>query len=53
LTKEYITNELNNKELFIVKLQEKIPTKYIGIATSKKHLPNFSARKLIEIITKK
>lgn len=52
-TKEYIKKELKNKELYEIKLKEKIPTRYIGIATSSKHLPNFSSKKLIEIITKK
>ena len=52
-TKEYIQKELDNKELFILNLKEKIPDKYIGIALSKNHLPNFSTKKLIEIITKK
>ena len=51
-TKEYIQKELDNKELFILNLKEKIPDKYIGIALSKNHLPNFSTKKLIEIITK-
>lgn len=52
-TKEYIQKELDNKELFILKIKEKIPNKYIGITLSKNHLPNFSTKKLIEIITKK
>lgn len=51
-TKEYIQKELDNKELFILNIKEKIPNKYIGIALSKNHLPNFSTKKLIEIITK-
>lgn len=51
-TKEYIQKELENKELFILNTKEKIPKKYIGIALSKNHLPNFSTKKLIEIIRK-
>ncbi len=51
-TKEYIKNEIKNKELYELKIKEKIPSKYIGIALSKNHLPNFSTKKLIEIITK-
>ena len=35
-----------------IKLKEKIPSRYIGIATSNNHLPNFSTKKLIEIINK-
>lgn len=51
-TKEYIQDALNKKELFELNLKEKIPTRYIGIALSKNHIPNFSTKKLIEIITK-
>ena len=51
-TKDYIKKELKNKELYEIKLKEKIPSRYIGIATSNNHLPNFSTKKLIEIITK-
>lgn len=52
VTKEYIKDELNNKKLFELKTKEKIPSRYIGIALSKNHLPNFSTKKLIEIIRK-
>lgn len=52
-TKEYIKNELQNGQLFELKIKEKIPSRYIGIAVSKTHEPNFSTKKLIEIITKK
>ena len=53
VTKEYIQDELKNKELFELKIKEKIKERYIGIATSNKHLPNFSTKKLIDIITQK
>ena len=49
-TKEYIHNYINNKELFALNIKEKIPSRYIGIALSKNHVPNFSTKKLIEII---
>ncbi len=52
VTKEYIKEAIKNKELFELKLKEKIPSRYIGIALSKNHLPNFSTKRLIEIITK-
>ena len=52
-TKEYIKDELKNKELYEVKLKEKIPSKYISIALSKNHVPNFSTKKLLEIILEK
>lgn len=51
-TKEYIKNELESKKLFEIDLVEKIPSRFIGIAISKTHLPSFSAKKLIEIIRK-
>lgn len=51
-TKEYIKEAINNKELFELKIKEKIPSRYIGIALSKNHVPNFSTKKLIEIIKK-
>ena len=50
-TKDYIQKELETKELYEVQLKEKIPSRYIGIATSNNHIPNFSTKKLIEIIT--
>ena len=49
-TKDYVKKELKNQELYEIKLKEKIPSRYIGIATSNNHLPNFSTKKLIEII---
>ena len=52
-TKEYIKEEIKNKELYELKIKEKIPSRYIGIALSKNHVPNFSTKKLIEIIEKK
>lgn len=52
VTKDYIKKELENQELYELKLKEKIPSRYIGIATSLNHLPNFSTKKLIEIINK-
>lgn len=49
-TKEYITDDLNNKLLYEVKIKEKLPNRYIGIATLKNKVTNFSTKKLIEII---
>ncbi len=51
-TKEYIKDKIKNKELYELKIKEKIPSRYIGIALSKNHIPNFSTKKLIEIINK-
>lgn len=49
-TKEYVKEQLKNKELFEIRLKEKIPSRYVSIALSKNHVPNFSTKKLIEII---
>lgn len=50
IIKEFVENELKNKELFTIKTIEKIPSRYISYAISKNHIPNFSTKKLIEII---
>ena len=52
LVKEFIKDDLN-KSLYELNVYPKIPQRSIGIAVSKNHIPNFSTRKLIEIITKK
>lgn len=52
VTKEYIKEAIKNKELYELKLKEKIPSRYIGIALSKNHVPNFSTKRLVEIIKK-
>lgn len=51
LTKDYIKKELKNKELFEIKIKEKIPTRNIGIAYSNKNLPSFATKELIRIIS--
>ena len=50
ICKDFAKEELDNKKLFELKIKENIPSRYIGIALSKNHLPNFSTKKLIEII---
>lgn len=50
LTREFITDELNNNELFEIKTKEKIPNRSIGIAYSKKNLPSFATKELIKMI---
>lgn len=52
-TKEFVSSELNNKELFELSCTPKIPKRYIGIVTLKQTIPNFSVNKLIDIMTKK
>jgi DNA-binding transcriptional LysR family regulator len=52
-TKEYIENDLKNKALFEIKLKEKLPDRFICIATLKSKKPNFSTTKFIEILNNK
>lgn len=51
VTKDYIKNNLDNKELFVVPIKEKIPSREIGILLNKNTTPNFSTKELIKIIT--
>lgn len=51
VTKNYIKNNLDNKELFIVPIKERIPSREIGILLNKNTTPNFSTKELIKIIT--
>ncbi len=53
VNEDYSKDLFSNKELYKLNIKEKIPSRYIGIALSKNHIPNFSTKKLIEIITKK
>ena len=53
VTREYIQKYIQDEELFELNIKEKIPPRYVGFALSKNHVPNFSTKKLIEIITKK
>lgn len=50
LTKEFINNELTNKELFELLLNHKVPSRQIGIATLKNNIPSFASRALIDLI---
>ena len=52
VTKEYVKDDLEKKKLYELNIKEKIPGRYIGIALSNNHVPNFSCKKLIEIIKK-
>jgi len=51
VTQNYIKKELKSRELFVLNVQPVIPSRHIGIALSKSHLPSFSTKKLVEIIT--
>lgn len=52
-TKEFIKKDLNDKKMYEIKVNPKIPKRYIGIATMKKTIPNYSANKLIEMMINK
>lgn len=49
-TMEFIKEELNNNKLYMLDVEPKLPKRNVGIAYSKKNLPSFCTRKLIEII---
>ena len=51
-TREFIKEALKEKKLYEIEVKPKIPKRYIGIATMKKTIPNFSANKLIEMMTR-
>lgn len=52
-TEEFIKNELSNKDLLKLNVEPAIPSRSIGIAYSKKNLPNFSTKKFIQMIIEK
>ena len=51
-TKEFIKTELESNLLYEIEIAPKIPKRFIGIATIDKKTPNYSVKKLIEMITK-
>lgn len=52
VTKEFIKDELDNKILYEIKIKPSIPKRTIVIATMNKKEPNYSVKKLIEMIKK-
>lgn len=50
-TKEFVTNELDNKKLYEIKVEPRVKKRYIGLVTLNKSIPNYSVNKLIEIMT--
>lgn len=52
-TEEYIQEELETGKLHKLDVVEKIPKREIGIAYSKRNIPSFCTKKLIEIILDK
>ena len=51
LTKEYI-NEKLNKTLFDIKINKKIPKRYLGYAIKKNSIPSFTTSEFIELLKK-
>lgn len=52
VTKEFIKEELKNKELYEIKVTPKIPTRDLGIITLKNNTLSYAASKFIDIILK-
>lgn len=52
-TEEFIKEELKNKELYKIEVIPEIPKRLIGIVTRSKDIPNYSAKKLIDMMTEK
>lgn len=50
--KDFVDDYLKEKKLYQLNVKPSIPPRYIDIITSKTHLPNFSTKKLVEIIKK-
>lgn len=51
-TKEFIKEELNNKSLYEIIVSPSVPKRYIGIVIMNQNIPNYSVKKLIDIMTK-
>lgn len=52
VTKEFIKEELKNKELYEIKLKSKIPPRELGVITLKNNTLSYAASKFIDIIMK-
>lgn len=50
-TKQFILEELKQKQLFEITIEPKIPKREIGIVVLNTNIPNYSSKKLIELIT--
>lgn len=50
ITKNYVKDELKNKQLYEIKTIPALPERKILVLTKKDYLPSFSVQKLIEII---
>ncbi len=51
-TKEFIKEELENKSLYEIKVTPSIPKRFIGVVTLNNSIPNYSVKKLIDIMKK-
>ena len=51
-TKDYIKEELNSGKVFELNVSPAIPSRGIGVAYSKRNLPNYCTKKFMEIILK-
>ena len=51
-TKEFIKEDLKEKKLYEIKVTPKVPKREVGIVTLSKTIPNYSAKKLIELMSK-
>jgi len=51
-TKEFIKNELDNKLLYEINVSPNVPKRYIGIAIVDRNIPNYSVKKLIDLMVK-
>ena len=47
VTREYIDDLIKDEKLFELNIKEKIPSRYVGIALSKNHVPSFSKKNLL------
>jgi len=51
-TKEFVKDDLN-KTLFEIKVTTKVPKRHIGIVTLHNRIPNYSVKKLIDLMKNK
>lgn len=49
-TKEFIKEDLKSKSLYEIEVNPKVPKRFIGLVTIDKKTPNYSVKKLIELI---
>ncbi len=52
-TEEFIQEGLNKKELYKTQVIPEVPKRFIGIVTRSKDIPNYSAKKLMDMMAKK